>query len=125
MSETLFRLLEIIGILLPLTGIFIQLSFRFTEEFEGADQNNDIALIRVLLLTAGMVLGIAGIIVSAVLSLTLPGVWVSVALTLLYVAFLVLTSVLGILWAWVHPEFSVPGEQQTLSESNPNASDEE
>jgi hypothetical protein len=124
-SEELFRLLEIIAILLPLTGIFIQLSFRFTEELEGDDHDNDITLIRLLLLTAGAVLGLAGSIVSAVLSLTIPGVWVSVALGLMYISFLVVTGVLGILWAWVHPEIAVPAEQQTLSESAPNTSDEE
>jgi Ni,Fe-hydrogenase I cytochrome b subunit len=125
MSETLFRLLEVIGILLPLTGIFIQVSFRLPESDNVATgEDNTLQFIRMVLLTAGLVLGIAGVITTMALAIRPGGLASRLVVLLLYLAFLLLTAALATLWAWAHPEMELSTQQQTLSAQEPNDTDE-
>lgn len=123
MSETLFRLLEVIGILLPLTGIFIQLSFRLSDSDESVAESTTeptLHFIRMVLLSAGLVLGLAGVATTVALALVLDRLASVVVVLLLYLAFLLLTTALAALWARAHPGKDVPTQQQTLSDQGPN-----
>ena len=127
MSETLFRLLEVIGILLPLTGIFIQVSFRLPESDESVTDSTTeptLNFIRVVLLSAGLVLGLAGVVTTMALALVLERLSSVIVVILLYLTFLLLTTALAALWAWSHPEMDIPTQQQTLSDQGPNNKDE-
>lgn len=126
MSESLFRLLEIIAILLPLTGIFIQLTFQMTDELtaEGEESNEPVLTLRLALLTAGLSLGIAGVVGSWALYLLTDGYMTRVAILGIYVAFLLFSSVFGALWLFVHPKISVWTTQQDLSDASENNTDE-
>lgn len=105
MSEQLFRLIEIIGILLPLTGIFVQLTTRIANDLLDGEPEN-IEILHSTLISAALVLGIAGTFATAVQSVLLDGFWASMVMGALYVAFLLITVAIAILWAWVHP--SIP-----------------
>jgi Ni,Fe-hydrogenase I cytochrome b subunit len=127
MSETLFRLLEVIGILLPLTGIFIQVSFRLPDSDESAaDSTTEPTLnfIRVILLSAGLALGLAGVVTTMALALVVERLASAFVVLLLYLAFLLLTIALAVLWAWANPEMNVQTQQQTLSDQGPNDEDD-
>jgi hypothetical protein len=125
MTESLFRILEIISILLPLTGIFIQVSFRLDAETERVDEPDHIDHFRVTLTSAGMALGLAGVLTTAVLSMSVSGWGARIAIVFLYFAFLLFTAALAVLWLWAHPSVSLSAEQQTLSESTDNDADTE
>ena len=125
MTESLFRILEIVGILLPLTGIFIQVSFRLDDEVVEDTEGNQIELFRFLLVSAGLSLGIVGTLVAGVLAVLLAGFWARLTLAILYIAFLFITIGIGLLWVWAHPTVSLSTDQQTLSESTDNDSDTE
>jgi len=127
MSETLFRLLEVIGILLPLTGIFIQVSFRLPDGEESVAElttEPTLHFIRMILLSAGLVLGLAGVVTTVALVFVLERLASIVVVLLLYLAFLLLTTALAVLWAWSHPEMDIQTQQQTLSDQGPNDGDD-
>lgn len=117
MAEYLFRLLEIIGILLPLTGIFVQVSARVVDEHMEDHGQSDLNLLRATLLASAVVLGATGIIAAAVLSLRLSGWAETVVAGGLYIAFLLLTIGIATMWAWIHPGIPLPAGQQTLQGS--------
>jgi Ni,Fe-hydrogenase I cytochrome b subunit len=127
MSETLFRLLEVIGILLPLTGIFIQVSFRLPDSDESVAESTTeptFQFIRMLLLSAGLVLGLAGVVTTVALVLVLESLAGAFVVLLLYLAFVLLTAALAVLWTWAHPKMDISTQQQTLLDQGPNDEDE-
>lgn len=117
-------MIEIIGILLPLTGIFVQLTTRVVDDLL-EDEPENIAILHSTLLSAALALGIAGTVATGVQSILLAGFWPSTVTGLLYVAFLLVTAAIAILWAWVHPGIPLPAGQQTLQETTENGGDEE
>lgn len=101
------------------------MSFRIADDLDIPEGQLEVELLQVLLLSAGVLFACAGVIVSAALGLTLPGLAVSSVFGLLYTGFLLITIVLMFLWSWVHPGITLPPSQQTLSESGGNGKDEE
>lgn len=123
MSETAFRLLEVIAILLPLTGIFLQMSTRVLDEISSGFDETDVRTIQSLLLVAGVILATTAMLVSITLSLSDQLLRYRAVYLLMYVAFLCMTIALGFVSVAVHPNISVTGRQQDLTESTEKDAD--
>ena len=125
-SESLFRVLQVIGVLLPLTAIFIQASLQLAPDTDADGVPDPLESMQVSLLSSALIMGVAGAITVAELSTRTSDVWETVVLLLVFFAFLQITTALMPLWAWLHPriEFQPVEGQQTLPGSTDNGVDE-
>lgn len=124
MSEQLFRLIEIIGILLPLTGIFVQLSIRVVDDLLDVEPET-METLQSTLLAAALTLGIAGSVAAALLAVRLDDGMAQLVALVLYVSFMLITAAVATMWTWVHPGFPLPLSQQRLQDTEDNDTGEE
>jgi len=125
MVDTILRLLEIVVIFLPLTGIFAQLSFRLIDSLEIDDRETDVLLIQLVLLAAAMLLTLLGVVLAAGLMVRADDLFVGLTGGFLYIAFLLLGAAIAAVFALAHPRIPVVGQQQTLSEQGNKTDTEE
>ena len=84
MSESLFRVLQVIGVLLPLTAIFIQASLQLAPDSEADGVPDPLESMQVSLLSSALSMGVVGAVAVAELSTRTSDVWETVVLLLLF-----------------------------------------
>lgn len=125
MSEHLFRALEIIAVLLPLTGIFITMSYRMASELGLDLDRTEMKIIQVLLLVGGSAFALSGTLTAAILTVTTGGFLNKVVFLVLYVGLLLISIAMALLYVVLIDSVSPSPGQQTLSDPSNNTSNEE
>lgn len=120
----MFRLLETIAILLPLTAILLQLSTRLPEVESVRTDRDTVNAIQLALFASSLSMVAAGLVTVIVLILILDSFGARVVLAMLYIAFITLGVSLTLLWAVLNPSYVMAVDQQKLSGWELNDADE-